>query len=66
MMRLVLLVLLIAAVALAFASVMTALRSVNGTRPRPETPMPKPFRLISFVLLFLLMLGVSTGWLGAA
>ena len=66
MLRLVLFVFLLAGVALAFASVMLALRAVGPDAPETETAMPRPFRLIAFVLLFVLMSGLATGWLGAA
>ncbi len=67
MMRLILFVFLLAGVALAFASVMMALRAVapaNDTR-KGDT-MPKTFSTIAYVLLILLMFGIATGWLGAA
>ncbi|RYH01863.1 hypothetical protein EU805_11780 [Salipiger sp. IMCC34102] len=66
MLRLVLFLFLIAGVALAFASVMAALRAAAPNVPSTETSMPRPFRLIAFVLLFVLMTGLATGWLGAA
>lgn len=66
MARLILFVLLIAGVALAFASVMLALRAV-GPRAEPQRgdTMPDTFRTIAYVLLVLLMFGVVSGWLGA-
>ena len=66
MLRLVLFVFLLAGVALAFASIMLALRAAAPDAPETETAMPRPFRLIAFVLLFVLMSGLATGWLGAA
>lgn len=39
-------------------------------RPKPARPkedtMPATFQTIAYVLLFVLMCGVATGWLGAA
>jgi hypothetical protein len=69
MTRLILFVLLVAAVALALASVITAMRSfgslVSGVKG-VSTTMPDTFRTIAYVLLIILMFGVATGWLGAA
>ncbi|KQI67363.1 hypothetical protein AN189_15540 [Loktanella sp. 3ANDIMAR09] len=66
MLRIVLILLLIAGAAFAVGTVASAVRAMTSDPLTSESPMPKPFRLISFVLLFLLLLGVSTGWLGAA
>jgi cell division protein FtsX len=66
MFRLVLFVLLVAAIALALTSVMLALRSYALPAAKPEDTMPTTFRNIAYVLLILLMFGVVTGWLGAA
>jgi hypothetical protein len=71
MFRLALFFFLLASVALAIASVMAMLRSMFiGPDPtqteRPNDTMPKTFRTVSYILLLLLMFGVSTGWLGGA
>ena len=61
--------LLIAALALALASLVTLARTLRAAAPplpRPESPMPPAARLLAFVLLILLLLGVTSGWLGPA
>lgn len=68
MLRLILFVVLLAALAIAFASVMAALRAVGplATETTKGDSMPQTIRNIAYVLLILLMCGVSLGWLGAA
>ena len=67
MARLILVLLFVAAIALALVSVMIALRIAS---PQSDGPtggsMPKPFTTIAYVLLILLMFGVTSGLLGAA
>ena len=67
MARLILFVFLLVGVALAFAAVMLALRAL-GPRPEPQRgdTLPTTFRTIAYVLLLLLMLGITTGLIGAA
>ena len=68
MMRLILFVFLLAGILLAFAAVVTAVKAVaprHGAAPREDT-MPKTFSMIAYILLILLMVGISLGWLGAA
>ena len=66
MLRLILFVFLLSGLVLALASVMVALRSAApADRSQTQDTMPKPFRLISYTLLMLLMLGVTSGILGA-
>jgi hypothetical protein len=68
MLRLILFIMLLAAIALALASVMVAIRSFAPPAPAParRDTMPETFRRIAYVLLIVLMFGVTAGWLGAA
>ena len=67
MMRFVLFLFLLSGVLVAFAGAMAALRAVRAdTSAQRDAPMPRPFRLIAFVLLFLLLTGLGAGLLGAA
>ena len=66
MMRLILFLFLLSGTVLAFAGAMAMLRGLSDAPFQRGQTMPRPFQLIAFVLLILLMLGVSTGWLGAA
>ncbi len=67
MTRIILLLLLFAAAALALAAVMSLFRS-GGRAPagagRKEDTMPQTFRTIAYVLLFVLLVGVTTGLMG--
>lgn len=70
MMRLALALLVLAAAILAVQAV-GAVRAGGGRSagPRPQErgdTMPDTIRTIAYVLLFLLMLGVTAGWLGGA
>jgi hypothetical protein len=71
MVRLILGLMLFTAVVLAIASVAALIRGFAGPPvavtplATKEDPMPDAIRNIAFVLLLVLMLGVSTGWLGA-
>ena len=61
MFRLILVVLFVAAV----ATVIAVLQSfVVMARPTGDQQMPKTFQRIAYILLVLLLLGLSTGWLG--
>ncbi|PYE81272.1 hypothetical protein [Pseudoroseicyclus aestuarii] len=69
MTRLILLLTILAGLALAAAALLRGLQSRRSGTPLParqETAMPPAFRTLSYLVLFLLMLGVSTGVLGAA
>jgi hypothetical protein len=66
MARLILFLLLFAVAVLAAASVMMFLRSAGRVMvPADEDDMPATFRIVAYVLLLALMVGVATGWLGA-
>ena len=67
MARLILVLLLVAAVALALVAVMVAVRIASPQSDgAPGESMPKSFTTIAYVLLILLMFGVTSGFLGAA
>lgn len=67
MMRLILLILLVAAVLIAFSAVLGTMQAAASlTRPKQEDTMPVTFQKIAYVVLIVLMLGVSAGWFGAA
>lgn len=67
MMRLILLILLVAAVLIAFTAMLGTMQAVASlAKPKQEDTMPATFQKIAYAVLILLMLGVSTGWLGAA
>jgi hypothetical protein len=71
MARLILFLLLVTMLALAFAAVLTAWRTL--TRPQPAAPlpvttedrMPPAIRNTAYVVLLLLLTGLTSGWLGA-
>lgn len=69
MARLILGLLLITMVALAAMAVLGLVRGSAALSARrdvvKEDPMPDAIRNVAFALLLILMLGVSTGWLGA-
>jgi len=66
MARLILFLLFFAVAVLAAASVMVFLRSAGRVSvPQGEDEMPATFRMVAYVLLLALMVGVTTGWLGA-
>jgi hypothetical protein len=66
MARLILFFLLVAVVVLAVASVMVLWRTAAGVAaPGDEDRMPATFRMIAYLLLLALMVGVTTGWLGS-
>jgi len=72
MVRLILGLMLFAALVLALAAVLVLARSLVAPPVpvhaplRKEDPMPDLMRNIAYVLLVILLLGVATGWLGAA
>ncbi len=67
MARLILFLLFFAVAVLAAASVMTFFRTAGRVMPAnsDEDSMPATFRLVAYLLLLALMVGVATGWLGA-
>jgi hypothetical protein len=66
MARLILFLLLFAVAVLAVASVMLFLRTAGrAPAPRDEDAMPATIRMVAYLLLLALMVGVATGWLGA-
>ena len=67
MTRLILFLFLIAAVAIALSSLATLTRAVGDLPPVAEgAPMPTVLKSVSFILLMILMLGITIGWIGAA
>lgn len=67
MLRLILLILLVAAVLIAFTAVLGTMQMVGSrTTSSQEDRMPATFQKIAYVLLIVLMFGVTTGWLGAS
>ncbi len=65
--RLILIVFLIVALALAVTSVMSMLRAArsHAQDATEGTALPSSIRTVAYVLLIVLMFGVATGWLGA-
>ena len=67
MLRMILLLSFLAVLAVGFLAVMGALRAISGpSAEKDPDPMPAPFRRISYIVLIVLMFGVTAGWLGAA
>ena len=70
MARLILFLLLFAALALALAVAVTVMRALSAPSPRlpavPEDRMPNAMRNVAYVVLLLLLAGVTSGWLGPA
>ena len=69
MARLILILMLFAALALALAAAVTAWRVLNAPAPARvpavrEDGMPPAIRNTAYVLLFLLLAGLTSGWLG--
>lgn len=68
MVRLILIVAFVAVLAIVFVALLgtifAATRVVGGGKG--EDTMPETFRRISYVVLVLLLLGLASGWLGAA
>jgi hypothetical protein len=65
MARVMLLLLVIAIAVLAALAVMVALRFAGpGPAQGNEDRMTSTFRMIAYVMLLALMIGVATGWLG--
>lgn len=67
MARLILILLVIAALFAALASAMIFVRQARGAlTDNREFTMPMGVQTVAYFLLIALMLGVATGWLGAA
>ena len=72
MARLILFLMLFAALAFAFAAAITAWRVLTSPTPAPlpafreDNKMPPAIRNTAYVLLFLLLAGLTSGWLGPA
>ena len=66
MLRLILLGLFLVILAIGAIAVLAALRWVSGPASRPEEgKMPESFRTIAYIVLIVLMFGVTSGALGA-
>ncbi|MDP5084321.1 MAG: hypothetical protein NWQ23_02795 [Yoonia sp.] len=66
-MRLILLVAFVAVVVVAITALLGTLLAVGRTATgKDEEIMPAKFRRITYVLLVVLLFGVTSGWLGAA
>ena len=67
MVRLMLLVAFVAVVAIAILAVLGTMQTVARVAiGKDEDTMPDTFKRIAYVVLVVLMLGVASGWLGAA
>ncbi|WP_210527111.1 hypothetical protein [Rubellimicrobium arenae] len=71
MARLILFLMLFAALALAVAAAATAFRALTAPSPAPlpvakEDKMPKGARTLAYGVLLVLLLGLTSGWLGPA
>ncbi|WP_439508082.1 hypothetical protein [Yoonia sp.] len=67
MLRLILLLSFVAVLALGFLAVLGAVRVMaGGAADKDPELMPAPFRRISYIVLVVLMVGVTSGWLGSA
>ncbi|MEJ6401308.1 hypothetical protein [Yoonia sp. 2307UL14-13] len=66
MFRLIMLVLGVAAIVTLVVALITVISAVGRlARPEGEDTMPRTFQRIAFVVLFILLIGLATGWLGA-
>ena len=66
MFRLIMLVLVVAAIVTLAVSLVTVISAVGQmARPEGKDTMPRTFQRIAFVVLFVLLIGLATGWLGA-
>jgi hypothetical protein len=73
MARVVLVLFFVAVAVLAAVAVIWAMDARGGSAApargaaiERESGLPRTFRMIAYVLLLMLMLGVATGWLGSA
>lgn len=66
MLRLIWPILLVVAFVIAFIAVQRTIQAINSSAiDNQEDRMPATFQKFAYVLLIVLMLGVTTGWLGA-
>jgi len=67
MMRLILVVAFVAVVAIAILALLGTMQTVARVAVgKDEDNMPNTFKRIAYVVLVVLLLGVASGWLGAA
>ncbi|MFT7106556.1 MAG: cell division protein FtsX [Yoonia sp.] len=67
MVRLILLVAFVAVAAIAITGLIRTIQDVTaGSVGKDDDMMPAKFRRITYVLLVVLLFGVTSGWLGAA
>jgi cell division protein FtsX len=67
MLRLILLMAFVAVVAIAITALLRTIQDVTDAGVgKDDNIMPAKFRRITYVLLVVLLFGVTTGWLGAA
>ena len=67
MVRLILLVAFVAVAAIAITGLIRTIKDVTaGGVGKDDNMMPAKFRRITYVLLVVLLFGVTSGWLGAA
>jgi cell division protein FtsX len=67
MVRLILLVAFVAVAAIAITGLIRTIQDVTaGGVGKDDDMMPAKFRRITYVLLVVLLFGVTSGWLGAA
>jgi hypothetical protein len=67
MVRLILLVAFVAVAAIAITGLIRTIQDVTaGGVGKDDNMMPAKFRRITYVLLVVLLFGVTSGWLGAA
>ncbi len=68
MARLILFIVLLAGMAQAVLAGLAALRGFSAADDSESDPtgLPAPLRAISYTFMMVLLLGVSTGWLGAS
>lgn len=67
MVRLILLVAFVAVAAIAITALIRTIQDVTtGGVGKDDDMMPAKFQRITYVLLVVLLFGVTTGWLGAA
>lgn len=65
MARLILLILFVSAMLTAIAAMFSVAQSVAAlARPMGGNNMPQTFQRIAYILLVLLLIGLSSGWLG--
>ncbi len=66
MVRLILLVAFVTVVAIAIITLLRAMRTVGHVATgKDEDNMPATFKRIAYVVLVVLLFGVTSGWLGA-